>query len=677
MLTPILLALSSLAPQPALQPVTTGSLLAEMADLSRLARHPGPGVRVVQFSSYDRRSSVPGGPDWFGNSDGFGGEPTPNFEGVARAPDKDGVGEYVICDVKQPGAIVRTWTAAMGGTIRVCLDGSDKPWYEGPAAEFLMHRAAWAAKQAGLDPKGLTSSEQRYADYFPIPFSKGCRITWVGKLNEVHFYHVQVKLYPEGTAVTTFTPADPKTFREQLAANAAALAPNAGPSPASVGAAMATLAPGERKTIVSLEGAGEITWLYAQVQSDSPEAALRGTVLRIAFDGYPAPQVLCPLGDFFASAPGVVPCESLPLSVTADGAMVSRWVMPYQKSATVTLENRTAGPVSVAFAARSRPAAWDERSMHFRARWRVEHDLTAKGGNDAVDLPFLSAHGQGVYVGTAVHLMSPCPVPTAGGNWWGEGDEKVYVDGEVRPSIFGTGSEDYFNYAWSESDLFEYPYFAQPICTGPETRGYITNTRWHILDAIPFEKSIQFDMELFSHTGTPHLSYSRVSYWYAKPGARDDTPPIQDRDLIVPPLPAWTVRAAGGAAGATILEAEAANASPAASVKVVEDPQYSAGKLVRFSAAGELHFTAPAPGKHRITLTCTSGPEKAAFSLKLDGKPLKHGDKDRVELQTSHRERLVNVHFEPVELAAGEHTLTLDGVEGAPGVDFVWVKPVK
>lgn len=675
MLTSTLLALlSSLAP--ASQPVTTGTLLGEMVDLSHLARHPGSGVRVVQFSSYDRRSNLPGGPDWFGNSDGFGGEPIPNFEGAAKAPDKDGLGEYVICDVKQPGAIVRTWTAAMGGTIRVYLDGADKPWYEGPAEEFLMHRATWAAKQAGLDPKGLTSSEQRYSDYFPVPFAKSCRIAWLGKLNEVHFYHVQVKLFPPGTAVTTFAPGDPKTYREQLAANEAALKPAAAPLTDDDKPVAVVVVPGERKTIATLKGPGEITRLLALISTVDRQEALRGMLLRITFDGHAAPQVLCPVGDFFASAPGVVACDSLPMSVHPGGTMTSRWVMPYKSGAVVAVENHTAKPVAIALAVTSREAPWDDRSMHFRARWRAEHDLTAKGGNDAVDLPFLSAHGQGVYVGTAVHIMSPCPVPTAGGNWWGEGDEKVFVDGEPRPSIFGTGSEDYFNYAWSESDLFQYPYFAQPICTGPETRGYITNTRWHILDAIPFDSSMEFAIELFSHSGTPHLSYSRISYWYAKPGARDDTPPIQDRDLVVPPLLPWTVKAAGGAAGATIFEAETA-AVPSPSVSVVETVEASAGKLARFTGRGDIKVSAAAAGKHRVTLTCTSGPQKTAFNLLLDGKPLPLPNAARVELQTPYRERLVNLHFEPVELTAGEHTLTLDPVEGAVGVDFVWVKPAK
>jgi hypothetical protein len=104
-------------------PIDTGVLLREMIDLPRLAEFPQPAFKTVQFSSYDRQSSLPGGPGWFANNDGFGGEENPNFEAVAREPDQDGVGEYVICDVEGPGAIVRTWTAAMTGTIRLHLDG--------------------------------------------------------------------------------------------------------------------------------------------------------------------------------------------------------------------------------------------------------------------------------------------------------------------------------------------------------------------------------------------------------------------------------------------------------------------------------------------------------------------------------------------------------------------------
>jgi len=95
--------------------------------MANLATFPKPVFRTVQFSSYDHRSRLPGGPDWFANSDGFGGEPIPNFEKVLRAPDANGIGEYLIADAKGPGAIVRLWTAAISGSVRVYIDGSQTP----------------------------------------------------------------------------------------------------------------------------------------------------------------------------------------------------------------------------------------------------------------------------------------------------------------------------------------------------------------------------------------------------------------------------------------------------------------------------------------------------------------------------------------------------------------------
>lgn len=113
--------------------VTTESLLHEMVDMVGLANFPDPEYKTIQFSSYDRRSNLAGGPEWFANSDGFGNEPIPNFEAVLEKPNAEGVGRYLICDVKGPGAIVRTWTAAISGTIRVTLDDQEQPLFDGPS----------------------------------------------------------------------------------------------------------------------------------------------------------------------------------------------------------------------------------------------------------------------------------------------------------------------------------------------------------------------------------------------------------------------------------------------------------------------------------------------------------------------------------------------------------------
>ena len=151
--------------------ITTGSLIREMVDLRRLAEFPEPFYRTVQFSSYDRRSRFPSGAGWFANDDGFGGEPIPNFEEVLREPNEDGIGEYLICDVEGPGAVVRLWTARIQGSLRVFLDGSQEALYEGPAEVFFQRTYEALGSARDTSPFDETYS-QAEAGYYPIPFAK-------------------------------------------------------------------------------------------------------------------------------------------------------------------------------------------------------------------------------------------------------------------------------------------------------------------------------------------------------------------------------------------------------------------------------------------------------------------------------------------------------------------------
>ena len=47
--------------------ISTASLFYEMIDMERLSRYPDPAYKTVQFSSFDRRSQIPGGVDWYAN----------------------------------------------------------------------------------------------------------------------------------------------------------------------------------------------------------------------------------------------------------------------------------------------------------------------------------------------------------------------------------------------------------------------------------------------------------------------------------------------------------------------------------------------------------------------------------------------------------------------------------
>ena len=515
--------------------MTTGSLFEEMTGLSALAEYPDPGYRMVQYSSYDHRSTVPGGPDWFANDDGFGGEKIPNFESVPKEPDASGVGEYVMVDVAGPGAVVRLWTASISGKVRFYIDNMERPLYEGDADPFFRRPYDVLPEIKPIEGDVFRRTVyQRDASYAPFPFAKRLRIVWIGKTAEIHFYHIQVRLYDLGTKVRSFRPGDLDKYREIIDRVTAALSDPDG------GAAVQTrrpaikvevsIPPGEKKELVALQGPGAVARLALRLRAGDLDRALRQTVLNVICDGAARPQVHSPVGDFFGAAPGVNPYESLPFSVKDDGTMICRFIMPFRTSLSIVLENRGDQAAEVTGEIVPADFTWDANSLHFYARWRVDHNLIASG-EEVQDLPFVLARGRGVYVGTASILLNPAVVPSSWGNWWGEGDEKVFVDDDTRPSLFGTGSEDYYNYSWSSADIFSYPYCGQPRNDGPGNRGFVSNVRWHILDAIPFGRSLSFYMELFSHERTPGLSYARIGYYYGRPGTFDDHQAIMPEDL--------------------------------------------------------------------------------------------------------------------------------------------------
>lgn len=678
-----------LAAEPSPTPVTTGTLLAEMADLGRLARWPDPAYRTVQFSSYDRRSTTSEAPGWFSNADGFGREPIPGFLKVLREPRDGQAGLYLLAEANGPGAIVRGWSAGMGGVLRVYLDpppgetgaGDGTLILEGPAYDFLARRSSSFLKSAGIAFDTGDAFIQQDADYFPVPFAHGLRVTWEGRLNELHFYHLQVRLFAEGTLVQTFDRhSDPAKFETQMRAAVTGLTQPAARDEGNLSTLEATIEPGRNWTW-SPEGSGPgaVRELRLRVQADARDLALRGCLLRISFDGSQRPQVEAPVGDFFASGPGINPFSSLPLSVEADGTMVCRFVMPYEKSVRIEIVNFTKAPVRLEGSVRIAPWTWDERSLYFRAKWRADHDLLAGAG--AIDLPYTVTIGKGVFVGCAAIIVNPTGVPTAGGNWWGEGDEKILVDGELKPSTFGTGSEDYFNYSWSRPDLFDHPYCGQPLDSGPDTAGYVSNHRFQVLDAIPFEKSLAVLLELWAHNRTPGLSYARIAYHYARPGAVDDHRGLMPSDLFVPALPKREPRALGGASGATFHFVEQLRPqATAGQVENVPSPLATQLKIVQWTAARSakliLNLPTEKTGRVALHLVAVHRPDGATVRAFLDGKLLATADgANRVQLRTAHVPRLLNVNFKAVEVTAGAHELALECVEpGHVGLDYVWVK---
>jgi hypothetical protein len=175
--------------------------------------------------------------------------------------------------------------------------------------------------------------------------------------------------------------------------------------------------------------------------------------------------------------------------------------------------------------------------MHFHSRWRYEYPIKAAGARGTQDWNYIEIKGKGVFMGDALSIMNPV------NDWWGEGDEKIYVDGETFPSHFGTGTEDYYGYAWCCPETFASAFHAQPRSDGQRdgnNRGYTTVMRSRALDAIPFTKSFKFDMEVW-HWKASEIGYAATTWFYAFPGAttnREKQPDAAGQEIVaVPPPP--------------------------------------------------------------------------------------------------------------------------------------------
>lgn len=281
-----------------------------------------------------------------------------------------------------------------------------------------------------------------------------------------------------------------------------------------------TISPGQAVSIDLPAGESVVRSLSLKLGSYNDPQDTRSLVLSITFDG--EETVWCPVGDFFGSGIGLHPFHGWYRTVEQDGTMRCRWLMPYRKNATLKLHNFSNIQIDIDLNVTVGKWKWDNRSMYFHANWRAENDIKTRPPSD---WNYITIKGKGIYVGDVLMIWNPVP------NWWGEGDAKIWVDGEEFPSIFGTGTEDYYGYSWggANTGFYEHPFHAQVRVNMNEkgvpknlhhslgTQGYSTETRSRVLDARPFRSSINVNMEIL-HTRECKVDYSVATYWYGLPG---------------------------------------------------------------------------------------------------------------------------------------------------------------
>ncbi len=623
-------------------------LVGRMTDMERLALLPEKGERNAMWSSYDREATYHAQTgayvNWEANGDGNG---RIRMEG----------GSQVIAEMDGPGVIWRIWSAKPEqGRVRLVLDGKEA--LNMPFAHFFdAQHAPFAFPSLGYE------SARGKNLYFPIPYNKSCRILadkgW-GK-----YYQITYTTFPAGTLLPPFDDALKPEGVAALKRLDEYFGSRLGHSPAAQRSGNEALsrgvrvAPGTVHRVMTLTGARAIIEMRVRGEFKDREdemAALRELVLRITWDDAERPAVWCPLGDFFGTAPGVNRYRSLPVGMTDDG-FYSFWFMPFEKSALIELLNE--GDVArqvrfdISHAPLARPAADYAR---FHAKWH--RDVMPVSKDRWPDWTVLRTKGRGRFCGMSLHIWNPrggrCEkVQWCNGHWWwGEGDEKFFVDGEAFPSTFGTGTEDYFGYAWGNGSLFARPYHNQTICEG--NAGHICVNRFQIADNVPFQSSFDGYMEKYWPNDWPTL-YAAVAYWYLSADGEDPhgPTPVEERHGYYerPPMVA---------AGFTVLKRTAGN---------VRAQGMTSFKAAKWTKDDHLWWTDAKPGdrldlalpvatvgKRTITVVMTKAIDYGIVQFHLNGRKLG----GPIDLFNDGVIRTEPIVLGERELTAGDHTLTVE-----------------
>lgn len=651
------------------QTLTYVDLVNRLTDLEHLASLPEPGETCALWSSYDRASKFDEASGkyvkWDANGDG---------SGIMR---KDGE-QSVIAEMVGPGCIWRTWSATAGkGHVKIFLDGATEPAVDLAFDDYFSRKAEPFTYPALV----YKTAANGFDNFVPVPYQKSCKI--VAEKDWGNYYQFTYSTFPKSTVVPTFNRTLQPADLAALQAADAALSQGLGRDPAGTRKGEktlrvpVTLAAGQTAKVAKLTGKRAITALGVKLDAATTnglETALRATTLSIRWDGEAAPSVWTPLGDFFGTAPGVNKYSSLPLGMNEAG-FYSYWYMPFASQALVELKNEGTTPLKLELSVSHAPLTRPVQSLgRFHAKWHRDAFLPAEPER-AIDWTLLKTTGRGRFCGVMLNVWNPC------GGWWGEGDDKFFVDGEKFPSTIGTGSEDYFGYAWSCGKLFFQALHNQTRNNGQNV-GHLSVNRWHIADNVPFQTSFEGAIEKYYSNARP-TQYACVVYWYQAPGGADPYLPLPIADRIGYETKPFVVEGALEGESLNVLHKPESSKTSTQEMGSFKGQWGNAGQL--FWQGGKdgdrlvLSVPVKTAGRYDILAQFTKAPDYAMIQLYWDGKKL--GETFDAYAQTVCLAG--EVKLGTLELPAGESKLEIEivGVNGKStgrlaGLDYLRLVPV-
>jgi hypothetical protein len=313
------------------------------------------------------------------------------------------------------------------------------------------------------------------------------------------------------------TPRRRSSWRKPVCAVTKIAAPQAGIGRGGNGDAV-PVEPGATAKLLEIEGAGVVTHIWFTINSPDP-MHLKNLVLRAWWDGEASPSVEVPIGDFFGLGLGqYFTYQSALLAVAPIKALNAYFQMPFSHSARITLTNEGSVRTDSLYFAIDYITfpALPAGVGRFHAQYRQAAPCPSLPGNPgeknlngANNYVFMEAAGKGHFVGVTHSVVQNKD------GWFGEGDDMIFIDGDVLPTINGTGTEDYYNGAWDfGGQSFAYEHNGAPLMVTPEKKGgRYCLYRWHTESPIAFEKSIRVTIEHGTDNDRSDNFYS-TAYWY-------------------------------------------------------------------------------------------------------------------------------------------------------------------
>lgn len=247
---------------------------------------------------------------------------------------------------------------------------------------------------------------------------------------------------------------------------------------------------GGRLVLAEVAGqSGTVRRIWLTIRDRSP-ASLRGIRLRMAWDGAAGAAVDAPLGDFFCHGAGrMATFENEFFSSPEGRSLVCLAPMPFRSGMRIELVNESAidqtnvfYDVDYTLGDRHGPDA-----LYFHAHWRRERPTAMR--RDFTVLPQLA--GRGRLLGALLSVLAD--TASWSRTWWGEGEMKVYLDGDTtHPTLCGTGTEDWIGSAWGQGRYIN-RYQGCSLADGDTST--FAFYRFHVPDPIFFRSGIRATMQ--------------------------------------------------------------------------------------------------------------------------------------------------------------------------------------